>query len=44
MGQKNALVAEKTALRSEVQRWNTRTNQLIEQYNEVDPEDYKRLL
>ena len=30
--------------RNEVQRWNTRTNQLIEQYNEVDPEEYKKLL
>lgn len=30
--------------RNEVQRWNTRTNQLIEQYNKVDPEEYKKLL
>ena len=30
--------------RNEVQRWNTRTNQLIEQYNKIDPEEYKKLL
>ncbi len=42
--QKDALLAERTALRKEVARWNARTNQLIEQYNKVDPEEYKRLL
>jgi len=31
-------------LRNEVQRWSTRVNQLIEQYDKVDPEEYKRLL
>ena len=30
--------------RNEVQRWTNRTNQLIEQYNKVDPEEYKKLL
>lgn len=40
---KDALLAEKTALKNEVARWNTRTNQLIEQYNSVDPEEYKKL-
>ncbi|XP_064382187.1 nucleoprotein TPR-like isoform X2 [Halichondria panicea] len=41
---KDALVAEKTALRNEVQRWTTRTHQLIEQYNKIDPEEYKKLV
>jgi len=30
--------------RNEVQRWTVRTNQLIEQYNKVDPEEYRKLL
>lgn len=41
---KDSLLAEKAALRNEVDRWNTRTNQLIEQYNKIDPEEYKQLL
>ena len=28
----------------QVSRWNTRTNQLIEQYNKVDPDEYEKLL
>ena len=44
VAQKDSLLAEKTALRNEVDRWNTRTNQLIEQYNKIDPEEYKQLL
>ena len=42
--QKDSLLAEKTALKSEVERWNRRTSQLIEQYNKIDPEEYKKLL
>jgi nucleoprotein TPR len=30
--------------RNEVQRWSTRTNQLIEQYNKIDPDEYKKLV
>ncbi len=41
---KDSLLAEKAALRNEVERWNKRTSQLIEQYNKIDPEEYKRLL
>ena len=44
VAQKDSLLAEKAALRNEVDRWNTRTNQLIEQYNKIDPEEYKQLL
>ena len=42
--QKDSLLAEKAALRNEVERWNKRTSQLIEQYNKIDPEEYKKLL
>ena len=42
--QKDSLLAEKAALRNEVERWNKRTSQLIEQYNKIDPEEYKNLL
>ena len=42
--QKDSLLAEKVALKHEVERWNTRTNQLIEQYNKIDPEEYKQLV
>ena len=42
--QKDSLLAEKAALRNEVERWNKRTSQLIEQYNKIDPEEYKQLL
>lgn len=41
---KNSLLAEKTALKNEVDRWTVRTHQLIEQYNQVDPEEYKKLM
>ena len=44
VGQKDTLLAEKAALKNEVARWSERTTQLIEQYNKVDPEEYKRLL
>lgn len=42
--QKDSLLAEKVALKNEVERWNARTNQLIEQYNKIDPEEYKELV
>ena len=44
VAQKDTLLAEKAALKNEVARWSERTTQLIEQYNKVDPEEYKRLL
>lgn len=42
--QKDALLVEKVALKKEVDRWNQRTNQLIEQYNKIDPEEYRQLV
>lgn len=44
IAQKDSLLAEKVALKNEVERWNARTNQLIEQYNKIDPEEYKELV
>ena len=44
IAQKDSLLAEKVALKNEVERWNARTNQLIEQYNKIDPEEYKKLV
>ncbi|XP_067141450.1 nucleoprotein TPR-like isoform X3 [Centruroides vittatus] len=41
--QVDALSAENIALRSEVKRWQTRTNQLLEQTHKMGPEDYKQL-
>ncbi|XP_028412966.1 nucleoprotein TPR-like isoform X2 [Dendronephthya gigantea] len=42
--QKDMLVGEKTGLRSEIQRWRSRVNQLIEQCkNQIDPEEMKKL-
>jgi nucleoprotein TPR len=41
---KDSLLAEKLALKNEVDRWSTRTNQLIEQYNKIDPDEYKQLV
>ena len=41
---KDSLLAEKAALRNEVERWTNRTNQLMEQYNKIDPDEYKLLM
>ena len=40
----DCLVSEKKLLQEEVDRWKTRTNQLIEQSKKIDPEDMKRLM
>ncbi|XP_064604367.1 nucleoprotein TPR-like [Liolophura sinensis] len=40
----DALVAEKSILQGEVDRWKNRTNHLIEQCNKADPEEQNRLL
>ena len=40
----DTLMAEKNALRSEVDRWKARTNHLIDQANKSDPEEKKKLL
>ncbi|XP_065184062.1 nucleoprotein TPR-like [Sycon ciliatum] len=41
---REALVAERAALKTEVQRWNQRCNSLMEQCNKVDQEEYQQLL
>lgn len=44
ISQKDMLVGEKTGLKNEIQRWRSRTNQLIEQCKQQpDPEDLKKL-
>ncbi|KAK6179173.1 hypothetical protein SNE40_011593 [Patella caerulea] len=42
--QKGLLAGEKQALESEVTRWKSRTNQLIEKCNKTDPEEQKKLI
>ncbi|XP_071964047.1 nucleoprotein TPR-like isoform X2 [Antedon mediterranea] len=42
--QKESLLAEKTALTTEVNRWKQRTNHLIEKTNMTDPEEQKKLI
>ncbi|XP_055956661.1 nucleoprotein TPR isoform X2 [Patella vulgata] len=42
--QKGLLAGEKQALESEVTRWKSRTNQLIEKCNKTDPEEQKKLM
>ena len=41
--QKETLLAEKTALKNEVARWQARVNQLLEVYDKMDPEEFKEL-
>ncbi|XP_074635323.1 nucleoprotein TPR-like isoform X3 [Acropora palmata] len=41
--QKDALSAEKTALKNEIVRWTAKTNQLSEQFKNVDVDEYKRM-
>ncbi|CAH3021550.1 unnamed protein product [Porites evermanni] len=41
--QKDAMLAEKTALKNEIVRWQAKTNQLSEQYKNVDADEYKRM-
>ncbi|KAJ7387617.1 hypothetical protein OS493_000952 [Desmophyllum pertusum] len=41
--QKDALLAEKTALKNEIVRWTAKINQLTEQYKNVDADEYKRM-
>ncbi|XP_048581842.1 nucleoprotein TPR isoform X2 [Nematostella vectensis] len=40
---KDSMLAEKNAMKSEIMRWSTKTNQLMEQYRNVDPDEYKRM-
>ena len=41
--QRETLLAEKTALKNEVARWQARVNQLMEVYDKVDPEEFREL-
>ena len=41
--QKETLLAEKTALKNEVARWQARVNQLLEVYDKMDPEEFREL-
>ena len=41
---RDTLATEKGTLLAEVQRWRSRTNQLIDQCNKTDPEEHKRLM
>ncbi|CAH3109789.1 unnamed protein product [Pocillopora meandrina] len=41
--QKDALLAEKTALKNEIVRWTAKIKQLTEQYKDVDVDEYKRI-
>ena len=42
--QRDALATDKKSLTVEMERWKTRTNQLIEQSHKTDPEERKRIL
>lgn len=42
--QKDALDVDKKSIMAELERWKTRTNQLIEQSHKTDPEEHKRLV
>lgn len=42
--QKDALDVDKKSIVAELERWKTRTNQLIEQSHKTDPEEHKRLV
>lgn len=42
--QKEALEVDKKSIMAELERWKTRTNQLIEQSHKTDPEEHKRLV
>ena len=44
MAQKEAAQNDSKAAFGEVERWKTRTNQLIEQSHKTDPEEHKRLM
>ncbi|XP_014665092.1 PREDICTED: nucleoprotein TPR-like [Priapulus caudatus] len=41
---RDALQTESAALRDEVKRWETRTNQLLERSSQVDAEEYRKLV
>ena len=41
--QKDTLLAEKTALKNELARWQSRVNHLLEVYDKMDPEEFREL-
>ena len=41
--QKDTLLAEKTALKDELDRWQARVNHLLEVYDKMDPEEFREL-
>ncbi|KAK3745429.1 hypothetical protein QZH41_010253, partial [Actinostola sp. cb2023] len=40
---KDSLLGEKSALKNEIMRWTTKTNNLLEQYKNINVEEYKRM-
>ena len=42
--QRDSLTKELEILRTEADRWKTRTNHLIEQCNKFDPEEHKKTM
>ncbi|XP_031574542.1 nucleoprotein TPR-like isoform X2 [Actinia tenebrosa] len=41
---KDSLLGEKSALKNEIMRWTSKTNNLMEQYKNVNPDEYKRMV